>query len=239
MIGDEKVDTNIWFSREKEQVMYHTPKSIASVMAVILCAGVTQAVVIAPAGNIALSGTSPVIRPELGGVVQEDALIPFGYNYVTGGFAFSGNVQGRVILSTDLSTMIFEPRMRDFTTDTSGWGLVSLTMKGYTGWSCDVDFSTTGSGTIGPGSVSRSVDGDKLTFSFAGDPVISGEESRFTFSLTDAPAYVAIANGIELTFINDQKLSETIVLDYFAPIPEPATIGLMCIGAVLFRRRIA
>jgi len=206
----------------------------------MLCAGAAHAVALAPGGAVATPGTTSALRPELAGVVQVDPITHFSYSYVGGGLAFEGNLQGRVYISDTLNTVVFAPRLREFTGDTTGWGLVSMTIAGYGGWSCDVDYRIDGDGDVGSSGASRSaMPGDLVKFDFS-TPVMVGQESKFVFNLTDAPGFAAQKGAIELYFENAQKLTHTVVLDYYVPLPEPATVGFLTLGGLaLLRRRRA
>ena len=184
---------------------------IIGMLVIMMICGVTQAVPLTPGGNVVLSGTTSAANPNLAGVVQEDPITPF-----TNGTEFSGNLQGRVVLSNLLETMIFAPRVRDFSALVdSGWGLIGIEIKGFAGWSTDVDYRTDGDGDKGPGSASRSADGNILAFDFSADPVDDGNETYFLSVLTDAPAYVPVEDDIKLTFTDGNEV--TITLPYFIP----------------------
>lgn len=181
----------------------------------VIFAGSVIAVPLAPGGNTALTGTTVGVDPDLAGIVQEDPLTPFDMG------AFDGVLQGRVTLSDNLGTMIFSPRMRDYNVyDAFGWVLTGIDVKGFAGWSTDVDYRIDGLGDIGPGSVMRSGDGDVLMFDFSGNPVPDGNETLFLSILTDAPAYVPLVNGINLEFTDINGVRIVLALDYFMPADE-------------------
>jgi len=208
-----------------------------SLFVLTLFAGVAHAVVLVPDDTVALSGTTSALRPELAGVVQEDPLTTLFIQYPGGDPAFTVAFQGRVYVSDTLNTIVFAPRLTSLSDDGSGWALVRLELKGYAGWACDVDYRTDGEGTIGPSPASRSLDGDIVTFDFTSNPVGNGQESLFMFNLTDAPAYQEIHYGAVLYFENSQQLTKTVWINYFAPIPEPATLGFLTLGGLLMLRR--
>jgi hypothetical protein len=186
---------------------------VMAMLVITMVCSVAQGVDLAPGGNVALWGTTVAADPNLAGVVQEDPIIPFGHRR-----AFRGRLQGRVVMSDNLGTMIFSPRVRDFNDlDDSGWQLVGIGIRGYRGWSTDVDYRTDGLGDIGPGSAMRSVNGDVVMFDFHADPVGDGNETYFVFALTDAPAYVPVEDGIRLLFANSERMAVAITLPYFVP----------------------
>jgi hypothetical protein len=189
---------------------------IIGMLVTIMVCSVAQAVPLTPGGNVALSGTTSAANPSLAGVVQEDPITPFN-----NGTEFSGDLQGRVVLSNILETMIFAPRVRNISDLVgSGWGLIGIEIKGFAGWSTDVDYRTDGLGDKGPGSASRSVDGDVLVFDFSADSVGDANDTYFLSVLTDAPAYVPVEDGIKLTFITPVGDQVTITLPYFMPAAE-------------------
>ena len=204
-----------------------------------IIAGHANAIVLGPGDSSPLSGTTAGARPDLAaGPVKEDPATPFAWNYPGGGQAFSGVLQGRVFESSTLGTMVFAPRITDFFGDGSGWALLDVQISGFTGWSTDVDYSLDGLGDKGPGQASRSADADSLAFDFSADPLASGQDTYFLSVLTDAPAYDLVGQ-VDMLFANKQGSDAQISLRYFAPVPEPATLGLLLLGglALLKRRR--
>lgn len=182
------------------------------VVVFVILAGGVNAVPLAPGGNTTLTGTTVAVNPDLAGTVQEDPTALFGT------IEFNAIFQGRVTLSDNLGTIIFSPRMKDyFVFDDFTWVLTGIDVKGFAGWTTDVDYRTDGLGDIGPGSVLRSGDGDVLMFDFTGNPVPDGNETLFLSILTNAPAYLPLEDGINFEFTDVNGVKITLALDYFMP----------------------
>ncbi len=149
-----------------------------------------------PGGIVFPAGDTSVTAPDTGGLVLNDNLIPFTFE-ITQFTIVGGNVQNRVVESNTLSTMVFGPRIRDTfnIAFANGFEITAFSLDGYAGWDTDVGYRTDGLGDDGPSSVSRSVDGDLLTFRYDNTLFIDGlapgvqEESLFPYIVTDAPNY--------------------------------------------------
>ncbi len=150
-----------------------------------------QATIVAPGATVALTGTTNAANPDLGGTVQNDILIPFTILDGGGGTLISGNLQDRVVLSTNLGTLIFSPRIRDLT-GVAGASIVGLQTTGYTSFSTDIEYRTDGLGTIGADDVSRSAGlGDTLDFSYNPSVITPPAEAFFLSVITDATIFGA------------------------------------------------
>lgn len=156
------------------------------------------AVTLNPGGVVFTSGTTAAAQPELGGVVQNDNLIPFTVD-PTPGTPFNnagGNVQNRVAENSD-GKLIFSHRIRDtYNLEGGTFSVLAYSVTGFEGFTTDVDFRTDGLGDKGFTSVSRSVDGDRMTFRYddplyvdAFNPPGRQETSLFPSILTDATDY--------------------------------------------------
>ena len=225
--------------------------------ALMLSAPAALAVPLTPGSVIFPSGTTFAARPELGGVVQNDNLIPFTINSAGGGlFTTGGNVQNRVARSTLTNTLIFAPRIRD-TFNLIGpdaFFISAFQLDGYAGWATDVDFRIDGSGDKGFTSVSRSNTGDLMTFRYDDpleiDSVAPGlqEESVFPSILTDAIDFALTGTMTIFGFVEGDPsnlLSVTVdgIAVPVAPVPIPAGGWLLLAGLFLIgwagRRRAA
>jgi hypothetical protein len=141
-----------------------------------------RAVVLLPGDSSVISGMASFAP----GTVIADDVVPFTI-YVSGSSGpiyFQGSLQRRVIRS-DAGDLAFAYRIRD---TVGGFnGQIRLTAStDFTGFITDCDFSTTGSGTRAPQSVSRSADGSTIQFDF-GTAIFAGPiESRFMIVKTNA-----------------------------------------------------
>lgn len=167
--------------------------------------GAAVAVPLVPGGVVFPTGVTfddnaqdPVARPELGGTVRNDNIIGFRYDPtpLTPVTDVGGQLQNRVIENSD-GNMVFMPRLRNlFNIDGGTFAILGYSLTGYAGWSVDADFRLDGLGDRGFSSVSRSDDGDRMTFRFD-DPLVADsilppglrEESYFGALVTDAEDY--------------------------------------------------
>jgi len=177
----------------------------ATAFAAIILSANAYAVPISPGDVIFTNGVTigdtvadPVDRPYLGGVVMNDNLIDFTYD-PTPGTPFTlvgGKVQNRVVENSD-GNMVFMQRMRDiYNIDGGTFAITAVRLDGYAGVTVDADFRLDGLGDKGFSSVSRSADGDLMTFRYEDlifadsiNPPGLQEESYFPAMLTDAMAY--------------------------------------------------
>lgn len=202
-----------------------------------------QATVVVPGSLGNLIGTTVAAEPDLAGVVVNDNLVSFSFP-ATALTDASGSVQNRVVESHNLGTLIFAPRIRG--TSNSGLGdfqILGFSLDGYAGWETDIEFRTDGLGDVGPDYVTRSADGDTLTFLYdSSDPIdmfsgIFGETSLFPTILTDAPSFSLSGTmtifGID---VSDPTTILAVTLNGIAipqAIPVPAPLVLFGSGAVL------
>lgn len=229
----------------------HTLRA-ALAAAVVFCAGpAAYAAPLAPGGVVFPTGTTAAARPELAGTVVNDDLIPFSFPF--GQLqSVGGDVQNRVVRSDGLATLIFSPQIRDtFNIAVEEFEIIGFSVSGYGGFSADVDFRTDAPGDDGPTAVSRSVDGDLLTFRYDDPLTIDGiapgaqEESLLPVILTDAQAFQL--TGRMTIFGRDLADPETVLtteiggLAVPAAIPLPTSLGLLAAAlaglGLLGRRR--
>lgn len=198
----------------------------------------TEAAMVSPGDVVGLSGTTVAANPALAGTVQDDPLVPFS---IAGG-ALTGNLQDRVALSNDLGTMIFAPRLRD-TVGVPGAApleILAISLTGYEGYTTDIDFRTDGLGDTGPDTVSRSADGDRLSFRYTASPLLPPDESLFISILTDAPAFAPIGTALIVARTGpDSNPFSVLLTGINAPVPEPASAAMVLGGLALLvgRRR--
>lgn len=209
-----------------------------------------------PGEVVFTGGTSFAENNDLGGTVLNDNLIDFEFP-TPALFFLGGEVQNRVIQSDNLATMIFSPRIRDTINIVPGiseFNITAFTLDGYEGWDTDVEYRTDGLGDLGFTSVSRSADGNLLTFRFDSPLRISNlnppglqEESLFTSILTDAPGFSLTGNMT--IFGHNSTTPDTLLqarltgIAVPSSVPEPSSGGLLTIllacAGMAFRRRQA
>ena len=152
--------------------MFFMKKLVASAVLAALGSPLVAAP-LPPGGVIFPTGTTNAADPDLAGTVINDNLIDVLFG--SGFFIASYKVQNRVVRSNNLGTLAFYPRIRDPLN--LGFAerleVIGFRLTGYAEATLtDVDFRTDGSGDKGPSSVSRSLDGDTLTFRYE-DPLIN------------------------------------------------------------------
>lgn len=219
-----------------------TLTAIALGLLAAMAPGSALATVVIPGGNVALSGTTVVDRPELAGGVLIDVLRPFTITAADGG-SISGVLQDRVSIGID-GALIFSARIRDTVAERSPTGApapVILTVL-HTSFApsiisfTDVEFRTDGLGTLGPDLAGRSggLLSDTVGFAFS-NGLDGGTESRFFFVRTPSPWF---EEGGEYV-ISDTNGNSTTLAAFQPAIPEPASAALLGASAVAFftRRR--
>lgn len=212
-----------------------------------LLASPLVAATLPPGGVIFPTGTSVATDPDQAGPIINDNLIPAAFG--AGFFQATYNLQNRVVLSNTLSTLIFSPRIRDpFNSGgfSTRFSIVAFSLTGFAGFNLlDVDFKTDGPGDKGPTSVSRSANGDLLTFRY-GDPLHNDffnppgirDESLFPTIKTNATRF---KNNGTMTLFGRRSDAEpddpllTLTIDGIAVpavVPLPASALLLLAGIV-------
>lgn len=184
---------------------------------------------LAPGGAVTPVGTGPTVDPNLGGPVVSDSLLPFQVEDADGNVIVEGVLQDRVIRSDNLGTLIFAPRLRD----TTGSGvIVGLVDRGFAGFSTDADYSITSIGNVAPDEISRSADGDALTFEYEPSVIDPPEAALAPNVLTDATDFAAV--GTTTIFARDVAgaLYFVTLENTNTPVPEPSTLVLVGLGVV-------
>lgn len=224
--------------------------SLIAVVTAVVFFSAAQAAVLLPGGVVLPGGDTSATAPDSNGVVQNDNQIPFTFPF-TQFTNVGGNVQNRVVLSDNLGTMVFGPRIRDtFNIATLGFEIIGLQLDGYAGWSTDVGYRTDGLGDKGPTSISRSADGDLLTLRYDDPLFISGlapgpqQESLFPFIITDAPSFRFTGSmtifGIDTADPSNVLTTTIDGLAVPAEVPVPAAVwlfGTALIGFIGYSRR--
>ncbi len=141
-----------------------------------------------PGATVSLSGTTGILSPDFGGTVICDNLKTFVVRDDSGNLVLTGEVQDRVSRSTTLNTLVFRLRVRNLS-GPGGAQLTGVARTGFRGVPTDVEYFTDGSGQVGPNSVTRSLDGNELSFAHQPNVIIPPNEGRFTAALTSSPDY--------------------------------------------------
>lgn len=186
-----------------------------------------SAVVLAPGASSALTGTNTpglVIQDPIRSLTLSDGTV-IGVQDRVDRLA-SGNLEfDRVVRNTSNVTIT----------------LVDVVTTGFAGFTTDVDFDPTSTGTVGePHFASRSASGNAITFTQMASPtIVAGNLSRFMDDITNATSYT-LTGTTTVDALNVAGAPITGSVSAFAPaVPEPASIGVMGIGATaaMLRRR--
>lgn len=201
-----------------------------------------QAAPLAPGGTAGLVGTNVGADPSLQGIVVASVASPFIGLDVNNVVRFTGLLESHVVQEVG-GTMSFYYQVTN--SPTSLDAISQLTNTDFGGWTTNVEFRTDamlgivgGSPNFGlraAGEATRGAGaGDEVRFHFLPEPLGFGdlglgETSRWLVIRTNAPAFTlgntAVINGGNANVVT------------FAPIPEPATMGLVALGAVALLRR--
>ncbi|GMQ84050.1 MAG: hypothetical protein BMS9Abin06_0802 [Gammaproteobacteria bacterium] len=197
----------------------------------------SYAVSVVPGSTVALSGTTYTANPDLGGAIIRDQLIPFQVTDTLGTVILSGNVQDRVVRSTNTGNLIFAPRLRDLTNPANVAWVMGFQMNGFDGFTTDIDYRTDGQGDIGPKNVDRDLTGSALTYGYGYDTtlIVPPDEGYFLSVLTDATAF-DLSGQFTIFVQNDfgANVFSTSLRDVAAPstVPVPAAVWLFGSGLV-------
>ena len=126
--------------------------------------------------TVGLGATSNTVQDgALSGTTQRDAILPFSQLFASAGsgsqdITVTGEVQDRVVTLADDGTLVFAPRLRNMTSSPPVGNTIALiesfTLSGYRGVDVEVFYRSDSVGTVAPATVTRSADGDRLTFTF-------------------------------------------------------------------------
>lgn len=208
--------------------------TLAAIAAVLNCTS-ASAVVLVPGGSVALPGTN------LPGLVVED----IDRNVVVGPATFI--LRDRVTQNGDGTynfNHFFELVSNTLAANGYAVSIVSFDESHFAGFSTSVDWDpTTLNGTISPAFADRNASGDIVTFRNYSPAVMNiNAQTYYSTTQTDALAYGLVGSST----IKIQMMLPTGApgdtftgsVDTFAPIPEPATIMLLGLGALsLLRKR--
>lgn len=207
------------------------------------------AVPLAPGDVIFTTGTSVGADPTLPGAVLNDNLIGFTIDPtpLTPFSNTGGTVQNRVLRETDSGFLTFAPRIRDtFNLDGGTLAIIGFRLNGFGMSALDVDFRTDGLGDKGFATVSRSGDGNIMTFRYD-DPLFvdsmlpPGRQQESLFPSIRSDATLFDFSGSMTIFAQltsgDVPGGElfTVTIDGLAvpiaPVPLPAS-ALLLLGAM-------
>ena len=204
-------------------------RRIAFVLFATVTAAVSQAVILIPDTWVDLPGTAGP-----GGTVIEDDVVGFAFSAYGG--TVSGSVQNRVIRQGD-GTLAFAWRV--FNDANSAGVIQDFRLGNFLLPVYDSDWSNTGLGDLGPRRAFLFLgNGGFVNYNFAdptGAPGLgAGLSSKFIFILTDATAYDRSAL-YDLSNVGQTENSD--IFSTFAPVPEPASIAVLGLGAAALLRR--
>ncbi|QIE56246.1 hypothetical protein G5B40_12715 [Pikeienuella piscinae] len=202
-----------------------------------------------PGGLVFPGGTSVAADPDLVGTVENDNLITALFQ--NGIFVAGYDVQNRVTRSGNTGALIFGPRITALLNNgfSDNFQVIGFDLTGFGGFDLDADFRTDGLGDTGFSSISRSGDGDLLSFIFE-SPLRNGQldqdphvDSLFPSLVTNAMAFDLsgtmtiygrrIEDGLTLsTTITGLAAPTTVV-----PLPTSATFLLGAVGLFGFLGR--
>jgi hypothetical protein len=204
---------------------------LSATISVALFAVAAHAVVLTPGVWTALPGTAGP-----GGTAIEDDVVSFSFAAYAG--TVSGSVQNRVVQRGD-GTLVFYWRV--FNDANSAGPIQDFRLGNFILPLYDADWSNTGLGDVGPNdALLFNGSGGFVNFNFntigAGDGLLPGQSSKFFFIDSSFTQYARTA-AYDLTNIGQTDNSD--VYSTFAPVPEPATVLALALGAgaLLARRR--
>ncbi len=199
----------------------------------LLVSQISHAVLVNPGSTVNLTGTTYLANPDLGGTVIRDQLIPFQITDNLGNVILTGNVQDRVVRTTNTGDLIFAPRLRDLSNPTSVAWIMGFQMNGFNGYSTDIDYRTDSLGNIGPNDVTRDITGDNLDFRYDPALIVPPDDALFLSVFTDATDY-DLSGSFTIKAQNDFGASvfTTVLNNVSAPsaVPMPAAIWLFGSG---------
>lgn len=147
---------------------------------------------------------------------------------IPGTIILTGRVQDRVVRSTNLGALIHSPRIRNLSNPGSVVWIVGMKITGFDRSTLDVDFSSSGSGHVGPGSVARSGgSGNEPLFDHDPNIIVPPNEQRFLSILSTATDFVL--DG-EITIYATQAIGGDIFSTSISGTAVPAPYYLVCPG---------
>ena len=220
----------------------------AAFIAAPICA---LAIPLAPNSVIFPGGAT--FTPANSGLVIQDELLTFRMDATpaTPLTDMGGTVQNRVV-QNNLDELVFMPRIRDtFNIDGGTFGITAFRLEGFGTYDLDVDYRTDGLGDKGFTSVSRSLDGNIMTYRYDSplliDAIAPGlqEESLFPAIVSNATHFENTGKmtifgqlhtkniGAPPTAIGNLISVEIAGLAVPAPAPVPLPASFLLLGSVM------
>jgi hypothetical protein len=177
---------------------------------------------------------APAEPDPTGGTVQAGTGVAVPFASAPGPGQYSGTLTTTVIAndpSNTLGGLTFAYRL---TNDASSLAsLDRMTNLDFAGFQTDVSYQTPASG-VKPSSVDRDAGGSTVGWNFSalsGGVIPAGQASALLVIQTDAHAFAPVnANILD---------GSPAVVASFGPVPEPGTLGLVCLSIVALRQRRA
>lgn len=179
-------------------------------------------------GAVALTGTTYAARPELGGVVIRDDLVPVDVTDTAGTTVFKGMLQDRVVKENLSGTLDFYQTLRADPGMPNPAFIEFARRISFEGCTTDVDYRTDGLGvpSLHPVMAQRPAPGAEVSFQFGQNGLIDpGTQTLFYFVKTDATQF-DVQGKTELAFMSPPGALFTTVLQTAEPIaPQHPTTG--------------
>lgn len=158
-------------------------------LACLLISPLSYAVSVTPGSSVNLTGTTFSTTPDLGGIVIRDQIIPFQITDSLGTVILAGNVQDRIVRSSNTGDLIFSPRLRDLNNPAGTAWINGFSMNGFNGFTTDVNYRTDGLGDIGPNGVTRDATGNTLFYRYDPALILPPNEGLFLSVVTDTTGF--------------------------------------------------
>jgi hypothetical protein len=209
--------------------MKNIPRLLASA-ALLAVTCYAQAVTLIPGTAVSLPGTTAAAEPQLAGLILEDVVVPFSFSNGSG--TISGTVQSRVVRSID-GTLDFYWRVINDPNSAAGIG--SFRLGNFAAPEYNANWRIDGLGNVAPDSAYLFVAPPPgyINFNFnnarAGATLAPGSESYFLLMDTSASNYAKTA-VYDVANAGQTHISGLFETFAPAPVPEPATYGMVLAG---------
>lgn len=207
--------------------------SLVGFVSVLAAGSIASAVNMAPGDFVSpLPGTTVELEPQLAGTVVEDVTRTLSGTFTTTNEPYEVQVQDRVVLADD-GTYDFYYRLT--LTEKPDVYPLTVSRRGFAGFTTNVGWRSDGAGTLNPSSGSRTADGNTILWDF-GFNMPEGGVTHSIFVDTQATQYGLVAEGVvDLSPSFNVNGRSTFVT--FAPVvPEPASVASLALGALVMRR---